>query len=112
MNLVYSDQYVGPILIKDLGGREIKSLTFGNKSNITDRSLWCLTHLKCYCFQTPTNSRSFTSLIYICTLSDLFKHTLLIPSSDINFQTSCNGVNDAFLWAIGSDFVSLAIIAC
>lgn len=34
--------------------------------------------------------------------------TLLIPSSEIYFQASSRGVNEAFLWAIGSDFASLA----
>lgn len=37
--------------------------------------------------------------------------TLLIPRSEIYFQTSSRGVNEAFLWAIGSDFASLAAAA-
>lgn len=46
---------------------------------------------------------------YSCLVS--MTPTLLIPRSEIYFQTSSRGVNEAFLWAIGSDFASLAAAA-
>ena len=48
-----------------------------------------------------------TIIIKVC-MGKIENHTLLIPNSDINFQTSLDGANAAFFCEIGSNCVSQA----